>query len=311
MQIFKGIRGLPQALSASVLTIGNFDGVHRGHQELVKRLISASRRLDCEPVVMTFQPHPSRILTPERPVLRIFDEVDQRERLELLGVKILIEEPFTKEFSRLPAAEFFEQNLRRPLSPQALIVGHDFSFGADRQGGHEMLKKLCAEQGIELEIVPALSVESQIVSSSQIRQALTRGDVDVAEKMLGRAYYLKGEVLPGHQRGRSIGVPTANLRPLVEFLPRSGVYISQTRVGSQTFPSITNLGVNPTFQGENSGGLKLETHLFDFAGDLYGREIRVELLKFLRDEVKFDGVEALKAQIDLDLAKAREFFRVR
>lgn len=308
MQIFQGVQKLQSPLSSSVVTIGNFDGVHRGHQELISRLLAASKRYEAAPVVFTFNPHPSRILTPQRPVLRLFDFVDQRERLELLGVQILIEEPFSEAFSQLSPEEFFLRHVVGPLRPKALVVGHDFAFGSGREGTQEFLKKLCADHGIELEIVSAVEVGDRPVSSSRIRESLALGKVDLAAHFLGRPYYLKGEVVLGEQRGRKLGIPTANMRPLMEFTPKMGVYISRTLVGTQSFASITNLGVNPTFHSEPGSPMKVETHLFDFAGDLYGREIRVDLLRFLRDEKRFSGVEELKAQIHRDFQTARAFF---
>jgi riboflavin kinase/FMN adenylyltransferase len=308
MKVFQGVRQLPSPLARSVVTIGNFDGVHRGHQELIARLLKASRVYLADPVVFTFNPHPARILTPDKPVRRLFDFLDQRERLGVLGVKVLIEEPFTKEFAHLEAAKFFEEYLFRPLNPQCLVVGHDFAFGAGRGGDLDFLAKVCRERKISLEIVPAVQVDGSPVSSSRIREALGRGLVDEASHLLGRPYYLKGEVLLGEQRGRRLGTPTANLRPLMEFTPKIGVYITRTQVGSQHFFSITNIGTNPTFHSEPGAPVKVETHLFDFAGDLYGREIRVELLKFLREERKFAGIEELKAQIHQDLLDARRFF---
>lgn len=308
MQVLSGIRQLQTPLSSSVVTIGNFDGVHRGHQELIARLLRAGRRLEGEPVAFTFNPHPARVLHPEKPVLRLFDFVDQRERLELLGVKLLIEEPFTAPFAQIGPREFFENWVLRPLNPRALVVGHDFAFGHDREGTLEFLGKLCAEHAIEIEVVPPVKVDGVVVSSTRIREALMNGDCETASHFLGRPYYLKGEVREGEKRGRTIGVPTANLLPLMEFTPRRGVYVTQTRVGSQTFHSITNMGTNPTFHSEPGAPLKLETHLFDFASDLYGREIRVELLKYLRDEKKFSGIDELKAQIARDMVEARRYF---
>lgn len=310
MQFLKGVKSLETPLASSVLTIGSFDGVHRGHQELMAQLLRQARAHQAPAVAFTFNPHPSRVLTPDKPVARLFDFQDQRERLDLLGLDLLIEEDFTPEFSRLGAGEFFESYLWLPLRPKAVVVGHDFSFGADRGGHHEFLRKLCSERGVALQIVSALSVDGRPVSSSRIRESLKSGDVETAQALLGRPYYIKGEVVHGQQRGRLLGVPTANLRPMMEFMPRQGVYVSQTRVGSQQFQSVTNLGVSPTFT-EGGAPLRLETHLFEFAGDLYGREIRVELLRFLRDEKKFDSVAALQEQIARDLDEARRFFRGR
>lgn len=308
MQIFQGAKNLPHPLDSSVVTIGNFDGVHRGHQELIRQVLSESKKWGVTPVVVTFKPHPSRILTPDRPVLRLFDYLDQQERLALLGVQILLEEPFTLEFSRLRPEAFFDEYIVRPLRPKVLVVGHDFAFGSNRKGTHEFLESMCRNHGIQLSIVPAVEVGGEAVSSSRIREVLSKGQVDIAAHLLARPYYLKGEVILGEQRGRKLGIPTANMRPLMEFTPQKGVYISRTHAGSQSFSSITNLGVNPTFHQEPASPLKVETHLFDFAGDLYGHEIRVDLLKFIRDEIRFASVDQLKEQIQRDFVFARNFF---
>lgn len=308
MQVLQGIKQLSAPLAGSVVTIGNFDGVHLGHQELISRVLKAAKRSALTPVAFTFHPHPSRILRPEKPVARLFDQLDQRERLELLGVELLIEEPFTQEFSTIAAPEFFENWILRPLAPKGLVIGHDFHFGRDREGGHAFLEERCAKLGIRLEIVPAVLIDGKPVSSTRIRESLKNGDVETASHLLGRPYYMKGEVYHGEKRGRQIGVPTANLRPFTEFTPRLGVYATRTLVGTQTFRSITNVGVNPTFHQEPNAPVKAETHLFDFAGDLYGREIRVEMMKFLRDEKKFSGLPELRDQIARDMAEARAFF---
>lgn len=308
MQIFQGVQKLPKGLDSSVVTIGNFDGVHRGHQELIGRLLETSRAFQAPPVVFTFNPHPSRILSPDRPVLRLFDFQDQRERLELLGVEYLIEEAFTAAFSRTNPSRFFEEYVLGPLRPKALVIGYDFAFGAGREGTQDFLRLLCEAHDIELKIIPAVMVAGKPVSSTRIREALAEADVETAGHLLGRPYYMKGEVVLGEQRGRRLGIPTANIRPLMEFTPQNGVYISRTQVGSQHFSSITNVGVNPTFHQEPGAPLKVETHLFDFAGDLYGREIRVDLLKFLRPEKRFQGIDELKAQIQSDFLTARNYF---
>lgn len=310
MQVFEGIEKLPHSLASSVVTIGNFDGVHRGHQQLIETVVREARHFGVPSVVYTFHPHPMRILRPERPTLRLFDLRDQQEQFAKAGIEILVLENFTKEFSQISAAEFLKRCVVDRLQPKTLVVGHDFSFGAGRSGNISYLEHFSAEHGIRLIVIPPYQDAGGVVSSTRIRQALTDGDVALANELLGRTYYLRGHVEQGFQRGRTIGVPTANIHPDVDFVPRKGVYCTLTKVGHHLHPSITNIGVNPTFQqGTVRGPLKIESHLLDFEALLYGVEVEVHLLKFLRDEKKFSGLEELKAQINQDIEHARGYFR--
>ncbi|MEN0058957.1 MAG: riboflavin kinase, partial [Bdellovibrio sp.] len=185
---------------------------------------------------------------------------------------------------------------------------HDFSFGADRKGDLRFLEEYCAQKSIRLIIIPPYQWQGTIVSSSRIREHLKSGEVEKANELLGRIYYLRGHVEKGFQRGRTIGVPTANIHPDVEFMPRLGVYCTWTRVGNHRHPSITNIGVNPTFHEAGQSPIKIESHIFDFDGQLYGQEVEVYLLHFVRDERKFSGVEELKQQILLDIHDVRRYF---
>jgi riboflavin kinase/FMN adenylyltransferase len=189
------------------------------------------------------------------------------------------------------------------------VVGYDFSFGTNREGTIAYLQKVCAEKNIKLVVVSAEQEKGDIVSSSKIREFLKTGDLTKTKLFLGRDFYLRGIVRHGDARGRTIGVPTANMTPTVDFVPRRGVYITRTHYKHKTYESITNIGFNPTFHGETEPPIKAETHLFDFDEDIYGQEIQVDLIQFLRDEKKFSGIPELVAQIHADIAQAKDYFR--
>lgn len=307
----KWIRTVDQSLphlESSVLTVGNFDGVHLGHQKLLNELVYQAKEYGVPSVVCTFKPHPRVLLNPGAPVHRLFDYKDQAEQMGLLGIDYLIEEKFTKDFSLMQPDEFLDLYIARYFKPKHLVVGYDFNFGKDRSGGIDFLRDYCRVQKIGLTVVNALELNGQVVSSSVIRKLLEHGDLVQAEKFLGRKYYIRGPVRVGFKRGRQLGVPTANVSPDIDFIPRKGVYFSLVYWSDQVFKSITNIGYNPTFENSNSY-LKVETHIFEFDQEIYGEQIKVELQKFHRDEIKFSSVDALKHQINNDILEARKFFQ--
>ncbi|MBO9666378.1 MAG: bifunctional riboflavin kinase/FAD synthetase [Bdellovibrio sp.] len=308
MHIYPGVGQMPASLEASVVTIGNFDGVHLGHQQLIENVTREAQYFGVPSVVYTFHPHPVKVLHPERSTQRMFDLRDQQEQFAFRGIEVMIIENFTKEFSKVTAEEFLENYICKNLNPKTLVVGHDFSFGADRAGNIPFLEKFCAAKGIRLIIIPPFQLQGQVVSSTRIREALQQGEIEKAKVLLGRSYYLRGPVEKGFQRGRTIGVPTANVHADVEFVPRKGVYFTLTNFGGHMHPSITNIGINPTFHEDKKSPIKIETHIFDFDAQLYGVEVEVYLLHFQRDEMKFNGIEELKTQIHSDMAAARKYF---
>lgn len=311
MQVFQGIQDLKSkggAFAASVVTIGNFDGVHLGHRHLLKTVTQEAGFLGVPSVVYTFHPHPVKVLHPERGPQRLFDLKDQQDQMNEAGIHTLIVENFTREFAQVSAREFLEEFLLKPLAPKTLVVGHDFSFGADREGNLHTLEQYCRTHNIKLIVIPPFQFDGAVVSSSRIRALLKQGDIESAERLLGRRYYLRGPVEKGFQRGRTIGVPTANVHPDVEFLPRLGVYVTLTGWGGKLLPSITNIGINPTFTEGKKKPVKVETHIFDFNAEIYGAEVQVHLLHFLRDEKKFSGLEELKDQIQKDFSAAGKYF---
>lgn len=306
----KWIRTQEQSLPSfqnSVVTIGNFDGLHLGHQNLIKTLVEISNAKHAPSVVCTFKPHPRTVLQPDQPTLRLFDYRDQAEILEAQGVDFLIEEKFTKGFSLMTGEEFLELYLIHHFRPVHIVIGYDFSFGKNRSGDRKFLETYCEMHKIGLTVVPALDMRGQIVSSSVIRKLLEHGDVVKAAEYLGRRYYMRGPVRVGFKRGRTIGVPTANISPEIDFTPRKGVYFTVVHWKNKKYPSITNIGLNPTFANTDAY-LKVETHIFDFDQDIYGDQIKVEMYTFHRDEMKFPNIESLKSQIEKDIVAAKKYF---
>ena len=294
----------------TALTIGNFDGVHRGHQELLKRVVAAANQRGLFSMLLTFHPHPLQILSPEKQHTRLFSLEDQQERLAASGLQGVLRQPFSRQFSETAARDFLQNYLLKFFQPRALIVGHDFSFGAHRMGNLELLRDFCQREKIELEAVPPLEIEGEIVSTSRIRENLLSGKLDQAEKMLGRKYYLKGIVEKGDKRGRQLGFPTANVRPDVDFYPKTGVYACLVRLPDSRYrKAVMNVGMNRTFVEGDHNPIKVEVHLFDFSEDIYGQTIQVELCHYLREERKFPSIADLKLQIEQDIVRAQEILK--
>ena len=305
MELFKGFRELTRPLANSIVTVGNFDGVHLGHQHIIK--LATKRAHSIEPqvsaVAYTFRPHPRVVLRPGEivPLLTTYEE--RTDLFAQYGIDLAIEEPFTREFSETTAAHFFNEILIKRLSPSAIIVGHDFGFGANRAGHLKELEFLCARAGVELTIVPPQAVDGEPVSSSKIRALLLAGDLPGAAKLLGREFSYRGEVIHGENRGASLGFPTANLCVEDKLMLPFGVYATWMMVDGARFPGVTNVGVRPTF-GEGLPAL-VETHLMDQQLELHGKTVEVRFVERLREEKKFSGVEELKAQIAQDVGVAR------
>ena len=292
------------------LTIGNFDGVHRGHQELLKAVVADAERRQGLSILMTFHPHPAQILTPEKKHVRLFTLEDQKKKKKKRGLQGILRQPFSREFSEISAPDFLEDYILKYFQPKFLAVGHDFQFGAHRQGHMDLLAAFCEKRKIQLQKVPAFQVDGQIVSTSKIRQHLLAGEPQMAEKMLGRRYYLKGVVEKGAKRGRSLGFPTANIKPDVDFFPRMGVYICEVirqEEPAKKLRAVMNVGMNRTFVEGDHQPIKAEVHILDFSQELYGQTLKVELCDYLREERKFPSLEELKNQIAQDAEKARKW----
>ena len=307
MEHFAGTEAIGRRLVRPVLTVGNFDGIHVGHRAILDIVVARARALDGEAVVHTFDPHPRKVLYPDR-APRLLTTVEQKlELLEAAGVDVVVLEPFTLEYARTPAEVFIRDRLYGCIAPVEVYVGYDFHFGRDREGSMRLLTELGPRLGFAVTIIPEVTIDAGDVNSTRIRQLLTQAEVAKANEMLGRAYTVRGKVVKGQQRGRSLGFPTANLEPENEVLPAAGVYAGRARFldgeRAVTHAAVTNVGTRPTF--ENSGDVVAEAHLIDFDGDLYGRRLELSFEHHLRPERRFDDVEALRRQIRADVDDAR------
>ena len=304
MKIFRNIDRINEVFPRPCVTIGNFDGVHFGHQQLFATVVEKAKKQNGTSVAITFNPHPLQVLLPEG--IKLISNCEQKaELIEAAGIDVLIIIPFTREFSKTGADSFVQDFLVNILNIKELVVGYDYAFGKGRSGNIEFLKKQGEQAGFPVTVVDALYVDDQLVSSTRIRELVRNGEVMAAQRLLGRNYQIRGTVQMGKQRGgKLIGFPTANLKFNEEDLvPRHGVYVVQVVYAGRCYGGVLNIGYNPTF-GEEL--LVAETHIFDFNEDIYGRPIRVNLLKFLRGEVKFDGVKQLAAQIAEDVTAAKK-----
>lgn len=302
MLVLRHVRRLHGRVVRPVLTLGNFDGVHVGHQAILRRLGETARDLGGEAAVLTFEPHPIAVLAPQRTPLRLSDWRLRMEQLDAVGHPTILVERFTPALAMIEAEDFVRHWLVEGLGVRALVVGHRVRFGHDRRGDGDLLLRLGRQLGIDVEIVGPVETEGHLISSSAIREAIRTGDLALARTLLGRAPTVGGRVIHGHHRGRQLGFPTANLRLRGVALPPDGVYAARARTRGTWHPAVVNLGFNPTFSGTTR---TLEVHLLDFEGDLYGQRIDVALEEGLRGERKFPSVEALVAQIREDAAAAR------
>ena len=297
-------------MSGSVLTAGNFDGLHVGHRAIMDTVTTRAHALGGAAVVYTFEPHPRKVLQPDR-APRLLTTLEQKlELLEAQGVDAVIVEPFTREFARFPAERFVREILHERIDPREVYVGYDFRYGRDREGSMRTLTELGPHLGFAVTIIPEVTVGDRDVNSTRIRELLEEGRVDEAALLLERPYTVRGTVMRGDQRGRTIGFPTLNLASENEILPALGVYAGQVRFldaepGTQVeWPAVTNVGRRPTFKDDDP--VLAEAHLLDFEEDVYDRRIEITFEHFLRAEQKFENVDALKSQIGRDAEAARE-----
>lgn len=292
-----------------VLMIGNFDGFHLGHQELVKKSKQLAAQSGLPTVLLTFDPHPFQFFRPQDYKGKLFSTEDQVEQCEKFKIDCLYVQKFDSEFSQITDIDFFEQIVVGRFNARHLVVGHDFKFGKQRTGDVGKLSGFCSNYKIGFTVIPAISHRGEIVSTTLIKNKLIEGNLEAANELLGRSFYLQGEVTHGARRGHSIGVPTMNLKSIgAEHLKR-GVYFTRMLHAGVWYTSISNVGLRPTFN-DSDLEVRSETHVFGFYQDIYGKKIKVEFDHFLRDEKKFQNMEVLKIQIGEDLKAAKEYFKI-
>jgi len=307
MKLIRTAKELGNGSRKVCLAIGVFDGVHLGHQQIIRQTINDARQHEAVAVIVTFDKHPNAIVAPDRVPPLIYSQPQKVRAIKSLGADALLEIHFDREFSQ-QTGEAFIRSLATDLGKiQSICVGADFVFGHKRSGDVPLLRQIGHELNIQVHGLAAVALDGQTVSSTRIRDAIRAGDFDAASQMLGRAYSIAGKVIHGDQLGHKLGFPTANLDTTGMLLPPNGVYAAHARVGSKIHRSVLNIGIRPTIQNPTPAP-RVEVHLLDFAGDLYGQEMEITFANKLRDEQKFPSVEALREQIQQDVAVARAAF---
>jgi riboflavin kinase / FMN adenylyltransferase len=304
MKVLRSLEGARGLLRRPVVTIGNFDGVHRGHQVILERVRREADTRGTSAVVLTFEPHPVSIVRPEAAPAGVMTLRDRLDALARERIDLVIVQHFSKTFAAIEADEFVRRFLVEILDADLILVGDDLSFGKDRGGNVATLKAAGKAKGFEVEVVAPVEVDGVVARSSVIRELVARGDVAAAAKLLGRPHFVRGRVEHGAGRGKNLGFATANLRSETPLVPGDGVFVTLARLGDRLIDSVTSIGNLPTFGGAST---VIETHLLEDVGDIYGKTLVVEFLEKIRDQEKFDTVEALAAQIraDVELTRTR------
>ena len=306
MNLFRKLDEFPQSLRGGALTIGNFDGVHRGHSTIISELKKHATELNSAAIVFTFDPHPVRILRPEQTPPPLTWTRRKADLLAGQGVDVVIAYPTNRELLELGPQEFFEKIIVQQIGARAMVEGPNFFFGKDRMGNVDTLAQLCGENEIKLSVVTPLQDSGDYVSSSRIRRLVSEGDVKTAREFLTEPYRIRGMVTHGSARGGSIGFPTANLDAIDTLIPSNGVYAGRALIESRWHWAAMNIGPNPTF-GELLP--KVEVHVLDFDGNLYGKPLEVDFIEKLRDIRQFSSAEQLIEQIDVDMKQTRRIAR--
>jgi riboflavin kinase/FMN adenylyltransferase len=303
MQVYRSLEALPE-FRRPVLTLGTFDGVHMGHRRILQRLRELADAQGGETVLLTFFPHPRLVLNPEDNSLKLLSSLDEKVALlAASGIDHLVVLPFDETIARMEAETFVEEVLLKALGVKALVVGYDHRFGAGRKGDYALLCTMAATHGFSVEEIPAAWVDDVRVSSTKVRNALLAGEVREAERWLGRPYSFTGTVVHGRKLGRELGYPTANIEPIdpLKLIPAVGVYAVEVETPSGVYGGMANIGNNPTIPGK---GFSIEAHLFGFEGDIYDIAVRLVFRSFLRNELKFNSLDALKEQLHIDKESA-------
>ncbi len=307
MKIIEHLEQITEPFKNAVITIGNFDGVHIGHQALFHEVIDKAEAINGTSVAMTFEPHPVRVLSKNNhpPLITLYEQ--KAELIARTGIDVLICIPFTQEFASLTAAEFVEDLLVRKIGMQAIVVGEDYNFGKNREGNINLLKSFAPRYGFEVIVASWIKTAKNLperISSTRIRELIIDGKMEQAEKMLGRHYQIRGSVVTGRDRGgKLLGIPTANINLNDELCPKTGIYAVTVECQNKQYKGVANIGYSPTFEDHI---FTVEVHIFDFNDNIYGEKIRVNFITRIRDEIKFSGIAALVDQIKQDIAAARD-----
>ena len=303
MDVVETIDDLPGADVSSVVTLGNFDGVHLGHRELFRQTVQRARQLNARSIVYTFEPHPLKFLMPDRAPLLLNTSAEKERLIAASHVDLLIRESFTSELASMSAGNFVQKTLVNRLKVKHLVVGYDYAFGRGREGDGDFLKKQGETYGFGVDVLQPIGADGHPYSSTRIRKLIAAGEVRDVVDLLGRHYTFEGRVVPGEQRGRKLGFPTANLVTEKEQLPADGVYAVKVRYREQEYGGVVNIGRRPTF---GNGNVTIEVHLLDFTGDLYGEILRLYFVERLRGEQSFSGPPELKMAIERDILLSRQ-----
>ncbi|MBP8745170.1 MAG: bifunctional riboflavin kinase/FAD synthetase [Syntrophorhabdus sp.] len=306
MQVFESL-DFEEKFANPILTIGNYDGLHLGHRKIIERVEIKARENKGTSMLMTFHPHPLTILKPDRFIGLITPLPVKRRLIEEAGIDVMFIIPFTDEFHLFSPERFVENILVQKLGIKGLIVGYDFKFGKGGKGNVEYLAAKSTQYGFFFDIQEAITLDNEKVGSNRIRRMIQEGDVKKAGLHLGRPYMIEGAVMAGDGRGRTIGFPTINLQTEFPLIPGRGVYVSSVEIGGKRLPAVTNIGFNPTFDGQS---LTIETYIMDFSQDLYNQKVALYFLDRIRDEVKFSSVDELKDRIRKDVEIARAYFTI-
>jgi riboflavin kinase/FMN adenylyltransferase len=304
MRVITGPQNIPHPPADCAVAIGNFDGIHRGHQKIIRVLLTTAEKEGLYPLLLTFHPHPAEILTDRK--IELLQTLEQRlDEIKRSGVQMVVVISFDHAFAQVSPEEFIQTIIQQKLKAKMVVVGENFRFGKEREGDVNKLSGLAEKYGFSVQSVPPLIIDDSVVSSSLIRNLLHQGKIESANRLIGRPYEIEGPVIRGKSRGKKLGFPTANIHPLNDITP-PGVFVSKITVGSQILPSVTHVGSKPTF-GEKE--IMVESYIIDYDDSLYDKKLRLQFLKKLREEKKFDTPEALSLQIKNDLKNALSYFR--
>ncbi len=303
MEILDGLENVKQNIPYPVLTLGNFDGVHLGHQAIFRMLIDRAKKKNGTSIAFTFAPHPLRVIAPERAPRLLTTYKNKIKLIEDFGIDIVVCANFTKEFSRINAEDFVKKILCGVLGVREIYIGANYLFGKGKKGSPALLKEIGKDCGFKVTVLDEIQINGSTVSSSRIRAIVAKGNVDDVSQYLGRHYSVEGIVIEGAKRGKSLlNTPTANLHTANEVLPKDGVYAVTVELKGKTYGGATNIGINPTFKDKR---FSIETHLFNYKGTLPGKDLKINFIKRIRDEIKFSGPAELSAQLKKDIAEIK------